>query len=113
MGWYEEFKTEIENRMIDTLNSSIYPKIKEKILFTIATTPLSISNRVGSSEGAITGWSLEQPVPVTQNLLQIFGSIKTTIPNVLQAGQWVYSPSGIPIAILTGTLAAKKLIKRK
>lgn len=111
MGWYEEFKTEIENRMINTLSNTIYPNIKEKIHFQIATTPLSISNRVGSSEGAITGWSLEQPVPVVQNLLKIFGSVKTPIPNVFQAGQWVYSPSGIPIAILTGVLAAKKLMK--
>jgi all-trans-retinol 13,14-reductase len=112
-GWYEEFKTEVENRIIETLNSSIYPNIKDKILLRFSSTPISISNRVKTSEGAITGWTFERPVPVVQDLLKIFKSVKTPIPNVLQAGQWVYSPSGIPIAILTGVLAAKNIIKKK
>jgi hypothetical protein len=30
---------------------------------------------------------------------------------VYQAGQWTYSPSGVPISILTGKLAADKAIK--
>ena len=46
------------------------------------------------------------------NLLKIFKSVLTPIPKVLQAGQWVYSPSGIPIAILTGFLSAKKIMKK-
>ena len=109
-GWYEEFKLEVENRMLETLSKSIYPTIKDKILFRFSFTPISISKRVGSSEGAITGWTFENPVPVVQNILKISKSVKNPIPNVLQAGQWVYSPSGIPIAILTGLAAAKKLM---
>jgi len=30
---------------------------------------------------------------------------------VLQAGQWTYSPSGLPIALITGKLAANQAIK--
>ncbi|MFW9823226.1 MAG: phytoene desaturase family protein [Candidatus Thorarchaeota archaeon] len=112
-SWYEEFKTEVENRILETLSSSIYPKIEEKILFRFSFTPLSILNRVGSSEGAIVGWSYEEPVPVVNSLLKIYSSVKTPIPKVLQGGQWTYSPAGIPIAILTGLLAAQKIIKNK
>jgi len=112
-GWYEEFKKEVENRIIEILSNSIYPNIKDKILFRFSLTPISISNRVGSSEGAITGWSFENSIPVVQNILKISKSVKTPIPNVFQAGQWVYSPSGIPIAILTGLAAAKKVKKNK
>ena len=112
-SWYEEFKTEVENRIIETLSNSIYPNIEEKILFRFSFSPLSILNRVGSSEGAIVGWSYEQPAPVANSLLKIYGSVKTPIPKVLQAGQWTYSPAGIPIAILTGLLAAQKIIKNK
>jgi phytoene dehydrogenase-like protein len=112
-GWYEEFKTEVENRMIEILSKSVYPKIKDKILFRFSLTPISISNRVGSSEGAITGWTFENPIPVVQNILKMTKSVKTPIPNILQAGQWVYSPSGVPIAILTGLAAAKNLMKNK
>jgi len=112
-GWYEEFKTEVEDRMLEILSKSVYTKIKDKVLFRFSFTPISISNRVGSSEGAITGWTFENPVPVVQNILKMTKSVKTPIPNILQAGQWVYSPSGIPIAILTGLAAAKNLMKNK
>jgi uncharacterized protein with NAD-binding domain and iron-sulfur cluster len=52
-------------------------------------------------------------VPVVHNLRKMPDSVKTPIPNVLQAGQWVYSPAGIPTAILTGWLAAQHIIKSK
>jgi len=39
-------------------------------------------------------------------------SVKTPIPDILQTGQWVYSPAGIPTAVLTGWLAAQSIIKR-
>jgi len=109
-GWYDEFKLEVENRILEALISSVYPIIKDKILFRFSSTPVSIANRVGSSEGAITGWSLENPVPVEHSILKMTKSVKTPIPNILKAGQWAYSPSGVPIAILTGLAAAKKLI---
>ena len=38
-------------------------------------------------------------------------AIKTPIPGVFQAGQWTYSPAGLPISILTGKLAADRVIK--
>ncbi len=112
-SWYEEFKIEVENRILEILSKTIYLGLKEKILFRFSSTPLSILNRVGSSEGAITGWSFEAPVPVVNNLLKISASVVTPIPKVLQGGQWVYSPAGIPISILTGLLAAQKIIKNK
>lgn len=110
-GWYDEFRTEVEKRILKTLANSIYPGIEDKLLFRFSSTPISIKNRVGTSEGAITGWSYQESIPVVSNLRKIAKSVRTPIKNVLQAGQWVYSPAGIPTAILTGSFAAKKLIK--
>ncbi|UCE11175.1 MAG: NAD(P)/FAD-dependent oxidoreductase [Candidatus Thorarchaeota archaeon] len=112
-NWYEEFRIEIENRMLDTLSNSVYPGLKEKVIFQSSSTPLSIATIAGSSEGAIVGWSYESPVPVVHNLRKIASSAKTPIPNVYQAGQWAYSPAGIPTAILTGWYAARNSIKSK
>jgi hypothetical protein len=39
-------------------------------------------------------------------------SVLTPIPDVFQAGQWTFSPSGLPISILTGKLAADKVKKQ-
>lgn len=111
-GWLAKFVKEFEKRIIKTLNKSIYKGIDKKIIFTHSFTPLSISLMAGTSEGGITGWSFEEKMPVTTNLFKMNESIKTMIPNVLQAGQWVYSPAGIPTAILTGWHAAQLIIKR-
>jgi len=112
-SWYDEFKTEVENRMLHTLSNTIYPGLKDRVIFTISSTPLSIESVAGSSEGAIVGWSNESPVPVVNELRKMGGSVKTPIPDVYQAGQWVYSPAGLPTAILTGWHAAQNVIKAK
>jgi hypothetical protein len=35
----------------------------------------------------------------------------TPIPDTYQAGQWTFSPSGMPISILTSKLAADRVLK--
>ncbi|GAB4573382.1 MAG: hypothetical protein Kow0077_15620 [Anaerolineae bacterium] len=110
-GWYQEFKQAVEERMTCTLAESIYPVLKDpaSILFRFSATPITIENTAGSSEGAIVGWSFEDRVPVTNSLLRINDAPKTAIPHVVKAGQWAYSPTGVPTAILTGRLAARAL----
>lgn len=44
-------------------------------------------------------------------LTKIARSIRTPVPGVYQAGQWTYSPAGLPISILTGKLAADAAAK--
>lgn len=112
-GWYEEFKTEVENRMLNVLSRSIYPGLKDKVRLRFSSTPISLFDRVASSEGAIIGWSYETGVPAVSNLRKIASSVKTPVPNVLQAGQWTFSPAGIPTAILTGSFAAHRIMKNK
>ncbi|MFO7881279.1 MAG: NAD(P)/FAD-dependent oxidoreductase [Kosmotogaceae bacterium] len=112
-GWYAEFKENVENKMIEVLSRSVFPMLENKIIFKFSATPLSIESIVGSSEGSIVGWSFEDPIPVTSSMLKVNDSVKTFIPNVLQAGQWTYSPSGVPMCILTGKLAADKASEAK
>jgi phytoene dehydrogenase-like protein len=112
-NWYDEFKAEIETRMLDTLSNTIYPGLKDHVLFTQSSTPLSIESVAGTSEGAIVGWSYESDVPVESELRKMGGSVKTPIPNVYKAGQWAFSPAGLPTAILTGWHAAQNVIKNK
>lgn len=111
-GWLNEFITELENRMINTISNSVYPKIKDKIIERFSFSPLSIENRIGSSEGAIVGWAYVKQMPVVNKMLISDRSVITPIPNIYQAGQWAYSPAGVPMSILTGKLAADKIIKK-
>ena len=101
-GWYEDFKTQVEDAMIDVLDASVFPGIKDRISLRFSSSPSTIERVFSSSEGGITGWTFERASPVINHLLKIPKSVNTPFPDVLQAGQWAYSPAGIPTAILTG-----------
>ena len=107
-GWYEEFKKKVEELFIMTVSSSIYPNLKDKVLFSFSSSPWSIYAQVGSSEGSIVGWSFEGEIPVVTNMFNMGSSVKTALPDVYAAGKWVYSPAGGPTAIMTGRIAAKQ-----
>ena len=112
-GWYREFIEEVETRIIQVLSGSVYPMFKDKVTDRFSFTPLSYQNRVDSSEGAITGWSFQEPVPVINKIQASNRAVQTPIPSIFQAGQWTYSPAGVPMSILTGKLAAQKALKSK
>jgi phytoene dehydrogenase-like protein len=112
-GWLDEFISELENRVLQVISDSVYPMLKDKIIAHFSFTPLSIENRVGSSEGAIVGWSFQESMPVVNKIQISDRSVFTPIPSVYQAGQWAYSPAGVPMSILTGKLAADKIIGKK
>ena len=112
MGWYEEFKTFCETCMIKTLDTSIYPGIQQAMIHQFSSTPLTMQKLSGNTDGAITGWAFtNDPIPAEYRIPKIMNAIKTPIPGVLQAGQWTYSPSGLPISLLTGKIAADRVIK--
>jgi phytoene dehydrogenase-like protein len=111
-GWYDEFKQTMENQIIMLLSQTLYKDFSPDILFKFSSTPLTISKQSGSSEGAITGWSFEAEPPVINQLKDIPKSVYTPIPHIYQAGQWAYSPAGVPIAMLTGWYAAQDILKR-
>jgi len=111
-GWLNEFIPELENRIISVISNSVYPMLKDKIIAHFSFTPISIENRVGSSEGAIVGWSFEKSMPVVNKIQFSNRSVLTPIPSIYQAGQWAYSPTGVPMSILTGKLAADRILKK-
>lgn len=111
-GWLDEFIGEVEDRILNVLSRSVYPMLKDKITARFSHTPLNIENRVGSSEGAIVGWAFSESIPVVHKIQYSDRSVATPIPSVYQAGQWAYSPAGVPMSILTGKLAADKILKK-
>jgi phytoene dehydrogenase-like protein len=111
-GWLDKFISELENRVLSVISDSVYPILKDKIISRFSFTPLSIENRVGSSEGAITGWSFQKSMPVINKIQIADRSVLTPLPSIYQAGQWAYSPAGVPMSILTGKLAADRALKK-
>jgi phytoene dehydrogenase-like protein len=111
-GWYEVFKSFCETLIIMNLNNTIYPGIADTILQQFSSTPLTMEKYAGNTDGAIVGWAFtNNPMPAESRLPKIHNAIKTPIPGILQAGQWTYSPAGLPISLITGKLAADQVIK--
>jgi phytoene dehydrogenase-like protein len=112
MGWYEEFGKLVSEHIVQVLDASIFPGIKAAVMDSLTSTPLTLERISGNSEGAITGWAFtNKPMPAVNKLPQVASSVLTPIPDTYQAGQWTFSPSGLPISILTGKLAADRILK--
>ena len=110
-GWYDEFREQWKDLVIKALDQSIYPGLKDSVLHSFTTTPLSIEELTHNTHGAITGWAYtNHPMPAEYRLPKILSSTETPIPGVSQAGHWTYSPSGMPISVLTGKLAADRTV---
>lgn len=111
-GWTHEIKDFLEQLFIRVLDESIFPGLKDKVIDRFSASPLTIEKYTDSTHGGITGWAFTNPeMPVVNKMLKVSKSVETILPSVYQAGQWTYSPSGLPISILTGKLAADKVIK--
>jgi phytoene dehydrogenase-like protein len=110
-GWKKEFKQYMESLLLDQLDK-LYPGIKTDLLWQFSASPLTIEKYTSNSEGAIVGWSFaNSSIPVVHSFRDVAKSVKTPFPDIFKAGQWSYSPAGVPIAILTGKLAADKITK--
>lgn len=112
LGWYDEFKQLVADHVIQVLDASIYPGLGAAVIDNLTSTPLTLERIAGNSEGAITGWAFtNDAMPAVRSLPMVAQAVRTPIPDTYQAGQWTYSPSGLPISILTGKLAADRILK--
>lgn len=113
-GWYDEFKKLCEEKIIGVLEKSIFKGIEKRVLKSLSSTPLSLERITGNYKGAITGWAFKgEEMPSEDRFRKIKRSVLTPVPGISQAGQWCFSPSGLPVAILTGKLAADEITGMK
>lgn len=111
-GWYDEYKKISEKLMLETLEETKFTDLQKHIKLQFSSTPLTVETRTNNTDGAITGWAFDNKImPAVTSLPGVAKSVNTPIPDVIQAGQWSYSPAGLPISILTGKLASNKAIK--
>lgn len=116
-GWYLDFKSLCQEQILAVLDKSLFSGLTEQVELGFVSTPVTIERRTGNLEGAITGWAFGDAatsgeLPAVSLFRKIAKSIETPLPHVHQAGQWTFSPSGMPVSILTGKLAADGVIKQ-
>lgn len=112
LGAYEEFKRFSEEIVLGVLEDALLPGLAEALLFRFSATPLTMEKETANYQGAITGWAFtNDPMPSEDQFKKIMNAVETPIPEVYQCGQWTFSPSGLPVSILTGKVAADKVMK--
>jgi phytoene dehydrogenase-like protein len=112
-GWLDEFISGIEQRVLSIISESVFPMLRDRVMARFSFSPLSYHNRIASSEGAIVGWEFQKEMPVINKIQIADRSVLTPLPAIYQAGQWAYSPAGVPMSILTAKLAANRIIKSR
>lgn len=111
-GWYDAFREYCAGAMTAAVAERLYPGLQAKILGRFMSTPLTIERYTGNTDGAIVGWAFDGAhMPAVHQMQRVARSVRTPIPGVLQAGQWAYSPGGVPMGFLTGKLAANRALK--
>jgi phytoene dehydrogenase-like protein len=113
LGWYDEFKQFTIDKMLSVLSSTLFKGLKNHVFDSFTSTPITINQRVKSTDGAITGWAFTNKVnPSVDQIPKVSKSIRTPMAHILQTGQWAYSPAGLPTAMMTGKLAADRIRKK-
>jgi phytoene dehydrogenase-like protein len=110
---YKQFKEKLNKYVIECLTETLLPDLKDKIIDSFSSSPLTIQKLLNNSEGAITGWSFTKDIPVESRMKKMGKSIFTPFDDILQTGHWVFSPSGMPTSIIIGKLAADRIIRKK
>lgn len=111
-GEYESFKRFCTDKTTDVLQALLFPGIRERVWFTLCATPLTIERETGNAQGAITGWAFTNTtMPAENRFKRIARAIRTPLEDIYQCGQWTFSPSGLPVSIPTGKLAADAVRK--
>lgn len=112
LGWYEEAKHLCEQTILRVLSENLYPELSSHLLESFSSTPTTLERLTANSEGAITGWAFTGgAIPVIHTMQEITKSVRTELDVISQAGQWAFSPSGLPISVMTGKLASDRAIK--
>lgn len=112
LGFYDEFKNFAEEKIIGVLDRTVFETIKQNVIRRFSSSPLTLERLSGNLDGGITGWAFTNEfIPSENKMTRVAHACRTPFPDVLQAGQWTFSPSGLPISILTGKLAADRAVK--
>lgn len=111
-GWYNEFKEFVQSKIIQIMEQHVFPGWRSSLLHSFIATPLTLERYTNSTGGSLSGWSFaNNPFPAVYEFTKVTQSVKTPLPHISQCGQWTFNPAGVPVAVLTGRLAADRAIK--
>lgn len=105
---YRALKQQVIREMVATLGH-LLPGVEDRIVYADVGSALSASRFTHNSAGATAGWTFDpHSSPLRNRLL----SIRTPVDGLLTSGHYAIWPGGVPMAALTGRLAADRVLGR-
>lgn len=98
----EELAAMITNRIVTE-----FPELKEKIELLDTWSPLTYNRYCNAYHGSYMGF-----VTTVGNKQMSFKGIVKGVDNLYIAGQWIMSPGGLPIALISGKFAVQRILKK-
>ncbi len=103
---YRALKEQVAAQMIKTLGHLI-PGVEKYVVYKDVGSALSASRFTHNTGGATAGWTFD---PHSSPLRNRLVSIRTPVAGLLTAGHYAMWPGGVPMAALTGRLAADRAL---
>jgi phytoene desaturase len=104
---YRHLKEEFSRRILHQLESKLIPGLSDHLLFSEAATPLTLERYTGNEMGAMYG--LASTIHQVGNLRP---SHQTSVPGLFQVGHYTRPSHGIVGASLSGSFAAKAILRK-
>ncbi len=104
---YQDIKEEFSQKIIRQLESKLIPGLKDHLLFYEAATPLTLERYTGNEMGAMYGLA-----STTRQVGNLRPPHQTSIPGLYQVGHYTRPSHGIVGAGLSGSFAAKAILKK-
>ena len=106
----EDYKAE-KARLAEEITNRIvkeFPELEGRIELLDAWTPLTYNRYCNAYHGSYMGF-----VTTVGNKQMRFKGVVKGVSNLFVAGQWVMSPGGLPIAVISGKFAVQRILKKQ
>ncbi len=104
---YRHMKDEFSQKILHQLESKLIPGLRNHLLFYEAATPLTLERYTGNEMGAMYGLA-----STTHQVGNLRPPHQTSIPGLFQVGHYTRPSHGIVGASLSGSFAAKTILKK-
>jgi phytoene dehydrogenase-like protein len=109
---YEALKERVADVLITTAER-VFPGLRRRLIFRQVSTPYTLERLTMNTGGSICGWTYDRKTTFRRKGEDgMRDSVATPVANLLQAGHWTYYPGGAPVCIMTGRLAADRIVRQ-
>ncbi|MCR5502777.1 MAG: NAD(P)/FAD-dependent oxidoreductase [Lachnospiraceae bacterium] len=104
---YAEAKRKLTGELTERITAR-FPELKDEIMLLDSWTPLTYNRYCNAYHGSYMGF-----VTTVGSRQMRFKGIVKGVSDLYVAGQWIMSPGGLPVAVVSGKFAVQRILKKQ